>query len=613
MTLGAESIADKLNQEAQWKKEELLPQREKFELEIADVGNSCVEQKLNKMKATNAFVFYGLSLNSQNLSGNKYLNFILVCLIEIPGLTLAWIAMNKLGRRFSLSGSLLLCGITCVCGGFVTPDLHWLLILLFLCGKMGITASFAIVYVHTAEMLPTIIRSGGVGTMSTVARIGDSFYKPLPLLLFGSVSFFGGILALLLPETLGEKLPDTVEEAERLGEKRDDDINLNRINTTSMFKEFLQMFYMDEETNFDEVLDEIGEFGKYQQTNFLLLSLPVIFAAANSLSYVFTAGVPNYRCRVPECDNFEPTFDEAWVHYAVPGSTVNGIFQPEQCLKFAIETAANLTSPPNECPAEWFGDQRVSCDEWVFDPKERTIVNDWKITCSENLWRLALIGTLHFAGIVVGSGVFGILADKFGRRLIFIFCILFMSITGIGQALSKDYITFSVFAFLNAFGTSGVYPLAFIIGVEMVGARKREMSGIVLNYFYAVGEALVGLIAWLCGDWVIVQYAVSAPPLLFALYYWIIPESIRWLLARGETVKAAKIIKKAAKVNGIKLSDNLIKNFSLQPLTTDNDTCKDVNSEDMEKRKTKYEIWSNIKQILRSRKMIFRMLFLFYI
>lgn len=34
----------------------------------------------------------------------------------------------------------------------------------------------------------------------------------------------------------------------------------------------------------------------------------------------------------------------------------------------------------------------------------------------------------------------------------------------------------------------------------MVGARKREMSGVVLNYFYAIGEALVGVIAWLCGE-----------------------------------------------------------------------------------------------------------------
>lgn len=47
--------------------------------------------------------------------------------------------------------------------------------------------------------------------------------------------------------------------------------------------------------DFDLVLAEIGEFGRYQKTNYLLICLPVIFAAANSLSYVFTAGVPNYR------------------------------------------------------------------------------------------------------------------------------------------------------------------------------------------------------------------------------------------------------------------------------------------------------------------------------
>jgi len=111
----------------------------------------------------------------------------------------------------------------------------------------------------------------------------------------------------------------------------------------------------------------------------------------------------------------------------------------------------------------------------------------------------------------------------------------------------------------------------------MVGASKREMSGVVLNYFYAVGEALVGVIAWLCGDWVIVQYAVAAPPLIFALYYWIIPESVRWLLAKGETVKAAKIIKRAAKINGTKLSDRLIKDFSLQPLSNGHINVSQVN------------------------------------
>jgi len=54
----------------------------------------------------------------------------------------------------------------------------------------------------------------------------------------------------------------------------------------------------------------------------------------------------------------------------------------------------------------------------------------------------------------------------------------------------------------------------------MVGRKKREMSGMVLNYFYAVGEAAVALVAWLSKSWVVIQLAVSAPPAVFILYYW---------------------------------------------------------------------------------------------
>jgi hypothetical protein len=40
--------------------------------------------------------------------------------------------------------------------------------------------------------------------------------QPLPLLLFAIVSFLGGVLALLLPETHGARLPDTVGELDDL-------------------------------------------------------------------------------------------------------------------------------------------------------------------------------------------------------------------------------------------------------------------------------------------------------------------------------------------------------------------------------------------------------------
>lgn len=79
-------------------------------------------------------------------------------------------------------------------------------------------------------MLPTLIRSGGVGTFSTFSRFGallapfvpllKFIFNFLPLLLFGVVAFTAGLLASTLPETLGMKLPDSIEEAENIGKER---------------------------------------------------------------------------------------------------------------------------------------------------------------------------------------------------------------------------------------------------------------------------------------------------------------------------------------------------------------------------------------------------------
>ena len=38
--------------------------------------------------------------------------------------------------------------------------------------------------------------------------------KAIPLTLFGVVTFVAGLLTLILPETLGKKLPETIEDAE---------------------------------------------------------------------------------------------------------------------------------------------------------------------------------------------------------------------------------------------------------------------------------------------------------------------------------------------------------------------------------------------------------------
>lgn len=172
----------------------------------------------------------------------------------------------------------------------------------------------------------------------------------------------------------------------------------------------------------------------------------------------------------------------------------------------------------------------------------------------------------------------------------------------------------------------------------MVGPGKRELTGIVLNYFYSIGEAAVGLLAWLLRDWVLLQYAVSAPPLLFVLYYWLVPESVRWLLAKQNTYKAGKIIRRAAVVNGVVLSDTILQVFEMAPPPTADGNGRrrggggavvgGGDSESDEKREKsdaagdgvdeaqavqKNAIWKTFKTLFGSRVLVVRCLILFYI
>ena len=44
------------------------------------------------------------------------------------------------------------------------------------------------------------------------------WWKPLPMILFGVLSVAAGLLSLLLPETLHQSLPETIEDGEKFGQ-----------------------------------------------------------------------------------------------------------------------------------------------------------------------------------------------------------------------------------------------------------------------------------------------------------------------------------------------------------------------------------------------------------
>ncbi|EDW79038.2 uncharacterized protein Dwil_GK10651 [Drosophila willistoni] len=179
---------------------------------------------------THTLIALGLSLNSVNLGGNKYTNFMLNGFIQIPGLLLPLIIMDRFGRRYSLCASMLVCAVCMGASAAIDPDNYAGSLTLFLIGKLAITCSFQILYFFTSEIFPTNVRNSLLSMCSMVGRIGSmlapqtpllaKYYIYAPQILFATFALISGFFTLGFPETADKVLPTTMEEARDLNRKR---------------------------------------------------------------------------------------------------------------------------------------------------------------------------------------------------------------------------------------------------------------------------------------------------------------------------------------------------------------------------------------------------------
>lgn len=124
---------------------------------------------------------------------------------------------------------------------------------------------------------------------------------------------------------------------------------------------------MSEEYSLDSILVEIGQFGNYQFKNYVLLSVPIAFSAAFTLSYLFTAGSVTYRCNITECDSPTSSFYEPWTNYTIPGD--------QQCLRYASNNNKSETNSKSEScfPTDFNSNKLEKCGQFKFLNNETTI------------------------------------------------------------------------------------------------------------------------------------------------------------------------------------------------------------------------------------------------
>jgi MFS family permease len=164
---------------------------------------------------------------------------------------------------------------------------------------------------------------------------------------------------------------------------------------------------------------------------------------------------------------------------------------------------------------------------------------------------IGLAASTYLVGAVLGALFFGWLTDRLGRKkLFFITLSVYLVATG-ATAFSWDFASFALFRFLTGAGIGGEYTAINSTIQELVPARVRGWTDLVINGSFWVGAAMGAL-----GSIVLLDPAVIDPEIgwrlaffigavlaliIFVIRLWI-PESPRWLMTHGRVEEAERIV-----------------------------------------------------------------------
>lgn len=107
--------------------------------------------------------------------------------------------------------------------------------------------------------------------------------------------------------------------------------------------------------------------------------------------------------------------------------------------------------------------------------------------------------------------------------------------------------------------------------MELVGPKGRVFGNTLINAVYVLGLITLSSLSWWLQSWRVLLRVIYAPACLVLSYLWILNESVRWLISKGKSYEAAKILKKAAKMNSVELSEELLSPLYELDKKTDHD------------------------------------------
>lgn len=299
----------------------------------------------------------------------------------------------------------------------------------------------------------------------------------------------------------------------------------------------------------DNVMRELGQAGRFHMRVYVLVAMAAVQVGLLHTTYIFLAADIPYRCVVPECEAFNSTeYTPAWLEGALPAAG-----RERRC---ASKMPLDAQLP---CDKDTFTDELRPCEHWLYATKD-TIVAEFNLACQE--WKRTLVGTVHNVGMLVSLPILGYVSDRWGRKRALILSCTLVGAIGTMKAFSISYEMYVIVEFLETVAGASAFPAAYILTIELLGQDKRVLTTAFLGIMLVLGGLGFALFAKAFPYWRTFILVVYPPSLLFISYIYFLPESIRWLLSKGRRDEALEIILRAAKMNNVVLSDDIMRQLT---------------------------------------------------
>jgi MFS family permease len=190
---------------------------------------------------------------------------------------------------------------------------------------------------------------------------------------------------------------------------------------------------------------------------------------------------------------------------------------------------------------------------WGMDAFEVTLIGSI-LGVLGPLWHLsgsALSGILAawFAGIMLGALGFGMLADRFGRRTVFLASLAVYGTATFLTAFAPGIGVLLVLRFIAGIGVGAEYAAVNAAIAELIPAKTRGFAASFVMNFWSIGTLLAALLAWIvfavipsAEAWRVVFALGGLVALSTFLLRRGLPESPRWLLQRGRAEEARLVV-----------------------------------------------------------------------